>query len=134
MPVNAAGSFISCCNIYRPLLSTAAVPWAQQCSLQMLIAQDGTERSIIGRVDRFVASDNDLLIADFKLSDNPHPSLAAILQLALYRAVLMPLWPSKNIRALLIHTSGPTIHHLSSGTLDAALQRYLAEPRPYAGL
>jgi ATP-dependent helicase/nuclease subunit A len=94
-----------------------------------LTARDGSEHPVIGRVDRFVVSDHELLIADFKLSNDSRPSPAAMLQLALYRAVLAPLWPGKTIRALLIHTSGPTIHHLSPGTLDSVLQRYLAESR-----
>jgi ATP-dependent helicase/nuclease subunit A len=41
--------------------------------------------------------------------------------MALYRAVLAPLWPHKTLRMLLIWTAGPRVVWLPTGMLDAAL-------------
>jgi ATP-dependent helicase/nuclease subunit A len=41
--------------------------------------------------------------------------------MALYRAVLAPLWPDKTLRMLLIWTAGPRVVWLPAGMLDAAL-------------
>ena len=91
-----------------------------------LSGPDETNHAVSGRVDRLVVTDTELVIADFKLTAAIRPSRAAVLQLSLYRAVLAPLWPSLPIRAILVHTSGPTIHRVAPDDLDAALGRYLS--------
>ncbi|MGH6856748.1 MAG: PD-(D/E)XK nuclease family protein, partial [Methylocella sp.] len=77
-----------------------------------------------GRVDRIGEDQNEILVADYKtgaicaLDGIPAAYLA---QMALYRAVLAPLWPDKPLRTLLIWTEGPSIVWLPAKTLDAAL-------------
>ena len=41
--------------------------------------------------------------------------------MALYRAILAPLWPAKKLRMLLIFTAGPKVMELEAAALDAAL-------------
>lgn len=82
------------------------------------------EAGVAGRIDRLYEGVSDVLAADFKtgapctLDDVPEDYLA---QMALYRALLTPLWPGKTLRMLLIWTEGPSVLWLSPGRLDAAL-------------
>jgi ATP-dependent helicase/nuclease subunit A len=77
-----------------------------------------------GRVDRIGENHKEILVADYKtgapcaLDGTPAAYLA---QMALYRAVLAPLWPHKTLRMLLIWTAGPRVVWLPAGMLDAAL-------------
>ena len=77
-----------------------------------------------GRVDRIGENLKEILVADYKTGP-PAPldgtPANAIAQMALYRAVLAPLWPDKTLRTLLIWTAGPRVVWLPAGLLDAAL-------------
>jgi ATP-dependent helicase/nuclease subunit A len=46
--------------------------------------------------------------------------------MALYRAVLAPLWPRKPLRMMLVFIDGPAIAELETGALDAALASFEA--------
>jgi ATP-dependent helicase/nuclease subunit A len=76
-----------------------------------------------GRVDRIGENQKEILAADYKTGPCPLDGTPAeyIAQMALYRAVLAPLWPDKPLRMLLIWTAGPRVVWLPAGTLDAAL-------------
>lgn len=77
-----------------------------------------------GRVDRIGEAEKEIIVADYKtgapcrLESIPAPYLT---QMALYRAVLAPLWPGKRQRMLLIWTEGPQLLWLPPEMLDAAL-------------
>ena len=79
---------------------------------------------VAGRVDRIGENQKEILVADYKtgapcpLDRTPADYIA---QMALYRAVLTPLWPDKTLRMLLIWTAGPRVVWLPAGMLDAAL-------------
>lgn len=79
---------------------------------------------VAGQVDRIGEDGKEVLVADYKsgppcaLSETPPAYLA---QMALYRAVLSPLWPNKTLRMLLIWTQAPRAVFLPSEKLDAAL-------------
>ncbi|MGB6374881.1 MAG: PD-(D/E)XK nuclease family protein, partial [Methylocella sp.] len=79
---------------------------------------------VSGNIDRIGENQKEILVADYKigtpcaLDGTPAAYLA---QMALYRAVLAPLWPDKTLRMLLIWTAGPCIVWLPAGMLDAAL-------------
>ncbi|HET6378679.1 MAG TPA: double-strand break repair helicase AddA [Methylocella sp.] len=82
------------------------------------------QAEVAGRIDRLYEGMSDVLAADFKtgapcsLDDMPEDYLA---QMALYRALLAPLWPGKTLRMLLIWTAGPSVLWLPPERLDAAL-------------
>jgi ATP-dependent helicase/nuclease subunit A len=87
--------------------------------------------AVSGQVDRLAVTADEILIADYK-SNRPaprdvdealsrFPSYAA--QLALYRAALAQLYPTKRVRAALVWTDVPDFMELSSEALDAALAR-----------
>jgi ATP-dependent helicase/nuclease subunit A len=77
-----------------------------------------------GKIDRIGENRKEILAADYKtgmpcpLDRTPADYLA---QMALYRAVLAPLWPDKTLRMLLIWTAGPRVVWLPARMLDAAL-------------
>ena len=75
-----------------------------------------------GRLDRLAVTEKAVRIVDFKLGRAPaRPSPAHVVQLALYRAALRPLYPSRPIVAALVYLDGPEIRPLSEEELDAAL-------------
>jgi len=86
-------------------------------------------RPVSGQVDRLVVTDKEILIADYKtnrpaplnLADakTRHPSY--IMQLALYRAVLMRLYSDRPIRAALLWTDTPALMEIPPDALDHAL-------------
>jgi ATP-dependent helicase/nuclease subunit A len=79
---------------------------------------------VTGQVDRIAVGPSEILVADYKtgapraLAETPPAYLA---QMALYRAVLAPLWPERRLRMLLIWTAGPLVVRLDEAVLDAAL-------------
>jgi len=85
---------------------------------------DGTPIEVLGQVDRIAESATEVLIADFKTGQPCSPDKtpeAYLIQMALYRAALAPLWPRKRLRMLLIWTYGPNIAELSDTVLNQAL-------------
>ncbi len=80
-----------------------------------------------GRLDRMLATDEAILIVDFKLGPAPsRPSPAHVAQLAVYRAALRPLYPSLPVRAALVYLDGPTLLHIKDAELEAALDTAVA--------
>jgi ATP-dependent helicase/nuclease subunit A len=85
---------------------------------------------VLGQVDRIGESATEILVGDYKtgppcaLDSTPTAYLA---QLALYRAVLSPLWPDKKLRMALIWTAGPSVIWLPGKMLDAALAALAAQ-------
>jgi ATP-dependent helicase/nuclease subunit A len=88
--------------------------------------------AVSGQVDRLCVAKDAVLIADYKsdgavparFDDVPKPYVA---QVALYRAVLMRLYPDKSVRAALLFTTGPRLVEVPESAMDAALARVLAE-------
>jgi ATP-dependent helicase/nuclease subunit A len=87
---------------------------------------DGKVIEIAGQVDRIVETPDQVFVADFKTgrayAADEVPA-AFITQMALYRAVLAPLWPNKSLAMLLIFTSGAKIVELSKDQLATAVAR-----------
>ena len=83
--------------------------------------------SISGQIDRLIATDDAVLIVDYK-TNREVPGDSAIpedyvVQLALYRHVLSALYPGRKVRAALLWTAGPALVELDPARLDAALSR-----------
>jgi ATP-dependent helicase/nuclease subunit A len=81
---------------------------------------------VSGQVDRLVVTDTDVLIVDYK-TNRPAPRTldsvpqAYVTQLALYRALLMRLYPGRPVRAALIWTDVPDVMEVPATALDRAL-------------
>ena len=100
-----------------------------EVSLAGVLRRPGrNDRAYSGRLDRVLATDEGVLIVDFKLGAAPsQPSDAHIAQLALYRAALRPLYPSTPLRAALIYLDGPTLRPIEDAELEAALDAAAAD-------
>ena len=91
----------------------------------------GESRSISGKIDRLAVTETHLLIVDYKTNRPPPASVtdvpdSHIAQLALYRAILKPLYPSKPIEAALVYTEGPHFIAIDAVRLNAALDALTA--------
>ena len=72
---------------------------------------DRGEQTVSGRIDRLAVTDQDVLIVDFKTNRHSIFDLANvpqtyIQQLAIYRMLLQPLYPTHHIKAALVWTEG----------------------------
>jgi len=88
----------------------------------------GKKRSVSGKIDRLAITPGKVLIVDYKTNRPAPASLAEvpaayILQLALYRALLKPLYPGHEIAAALLFTETPLLIELPDEAMDAALAR-----------
>ncbi|MHB2267367.1 double-strand break repair helicase AddA [Aliihoeflea sp. PC F10.4] len=89
------------------------------------------DRAISGKIDRLVVTDDHVLIVDYKTNRPPPQTLAQVppgyvAQMALYRALLQPLYPDHVVRAALLFTEAPVLIEVSQAQMEAALSR-LAE-------
>jgi ATP-dependent helicase/nuclease subunit A len=79
--------------------------------------------AITGRIDRFAALENEVLVADFKTGvPRADGALAPahLRQLALYRAAVAPLYAGKRVRCFLVWTQSATVIEADDEALDAA--------------
>jgi ATP-dependent helicase/nuclease subunit A len=91
----------------------------------------GEERAVSGRIDRIAVLADRVLIVDYKTGLAPGsgepPPHSHVSQLAIYRALLAPLYPDRKIEAALIYVSGPVLVPIPETALDAAMMAL--EPR-----
>ena len=86
----------------------------------------GGTLAVSGQVDRLAVAGDTVLIADYK-TNRPAPGRiedvppAYIRQLALYRAVLLQLYPDKAIRAALLWTDVPDLMEIPAAGMDRQL-------------
>ncbi|QKC80583.1 double-strand break repair helicase AddA [Mesorhizobium sp. NZP2077] len=88
----------------------------------------GKIRSISGKIDRLAVTADAVSIVDYKTNRPAPASLAEVpsaylLQLALYRALLQPLYPGREVKAALLFTEAPRLIELPAGAMDDALAR-----------
>ncbi len=105
---------------FRPLFapgSRAEVPIVGR------LATSQGSRIVSGQIDRLAVAPDAVLIADYK-TDRPAPRRpddvprGYLRQLALYRAVLMSIYPGRFVRAALVWTDVPDLMELSEDTLE----------------
>ncbi|MGN6771807.1 MAG: double-strand break repair helicase AddA [Rhizobiaceae bacterium] len=88
----------------------------------------GRPRAISGKIDRLAMSEKEVLLVDYKTDRQP-PERASdvpeayLLQLALYRALLQPLYPGRLVVAALLFTEAPRLVPLPAEAMDSALAR-----------
>jgi ATP-dependent helicase/nuclease subunit A len=96
----------------------------------------GSETVLIsGQVDRLSVTQGAVLIGDFKTNRPPPRRIeevppSYVRQLALYRALLMKLYPDRPVRAALIWTEAPDLMELSAEVLERALAHHVAARAP----
>ena len=98
-----------------------------EVSLMGEVEAGGRRWSVSGKVDRLAVSDDGVLIVDYK-TGRLAPRNAEevpenqVRQLAIYRALLEPIYPGRTVRAALLFTEGPRLIELDAQALDAALE------------
>jgi ATP-dependent helicase/nuclease subunit A len=86
----------------------------------------GVSIDVAGQIDLLIDAPEALYILDYKtgpardLADTPEAYLA---QLGLYRRLVMRLYPARDVRALLIWTSGPRLCLLAEEQMEKALRK-----------
>jgi ATP-dependent helicase/nuclease subunit A len=98
-------------------------------------AADRAAFLVSGRIDRLIVTDDEVRLVDFK-TDRAVPDavpLAYAAQLALYRALVAPLFPGRRVRAFVLWTSAPRLDEVPAADLDAAFARLGAETLTPAG-
>ncbi len=85
----------------------------------------GEERAVSGVIDRIAVEEERVLIVDYKTNAFPPKSPADVpdvylRQMALYRALVAPLYPDRPVEAWLLYTAGPRMIALPPALLDAA--------------
>jgi ATP-dependent helicase/nuclease subunit A len=87
----------------------------------------GAARAISGKIDRLAVTGEAVLIVDFKTGRAPRSAgidalpPAHVAQMALYGALLRPLYPGREIRAALVYTQAPLLVPLDGAALADAL-------------
>jgi ATP-dependent helicase/nuclease subunit A len=97
-----------------------------EVSVMGTVSLDGRDHVVSGRIDRIAVSDTEVLIIDYKTNRPPIETLDDVpfgyrAQMALYRALLAPLYPGRSIRAGLLFTEAPKLIALPTEVLEAAL-------------
>ena len=90
------------------------------------VALKGKRYRVNGTIDRLAVTETEVLVVDYKTNRPPPRTLddvppAYVLQLALYRELLKPLYPSRSIVAALLFTEAPRLIALDAATMEAAL-------------
>ena len=86
----------------------------------------GRERAVSARLDRIAVTPEKVLIVDYKTNRQPATRLedvppVYVLQMALYRALVQPLYPDRPVELALLFTEGPVLLPLPDDMLEAAL-------------
>ncbi len=90
------------------------------------IELNGVSWPVSGTIDRLAVSPDRILVVDYK-TNRPAPRIldevppSYVLQLALYRALLQPLYPGRNVAACLLFTEGPHLIELPADAMEDAL-------------
>ncbi len=88
----------------------------------------GQKRQVSGKIDRLAVAESEVLIVDYK-TNRPAPSAIAevppsyVIQMALYRTLLQPLYPDRPISAALLFTDAPRLITVPETVMDDALAR-----------
>ena len=96
------------------------------------IARPGREPlAVSGQIDRLIVSEREVLIADYKTNHAPPRDLAGIppayrQQLALYRTLLMRLYPGRVVRAALVWTETPEIMEIPPLLLEDEMTKIIS--------
>ena len=82
--------------------------------------------TVSGRLDRLSVREDTVVLVDFKTNRNPPSAHGPVplnhaAQMAVYRAILGPLYPQKSVECLLVYTETASVRRLEADELDAAL-------------
>ncbi|MDR6755921.1 ATP-dependent helicase/nuclease subunit A [Mycoplana sp. BE70] len=111
----------------EPSLAAIFSPLARaEVSIMGTLRLGRTDYAVSGRIDRMVVTQDAVEIVDFKTNRQPPTSRAElpfehVAQLAIYRAVLAPLYPGRTIHCGLVYTEAPQVFWLADEAMAASL-------------
>jgi len=93
----------------------------------------GEERAVSGVVDRLSVTDEAVYLVDYKTNAHPPQAISEIpavyiRQMALYHALVVPLYPGKTVKAALLFTTTPNLIELDEEILAMALSSMAPVP------
>jgi ATP-dependent helicase/nuclease subunit A len=92
----------------------------------------GKNQMIAGKIDRISQSGGIVTLIDFKTGRAPHSRSGIpaghIVQLALYRTLVAPVFLGQSVRAALVYTSAPALFDLDEAAMAAALHELGIKP------
>ncbi|MCR9122121.1 MAG: double-strand break repair helicase AddA [Phyllobacteriaceae bacterium] len=108
---------------HAPLFAPESIA---EVSLMGTLDLGGEERAVSGVIDRLAVVGDTVLIVDYKTGRHVPENGDAVAeaharQMALYKALVAPLYPGKNVRALLLFTAGPAMIEVAGDRLASAL-------------
>ncbi len=109
---------------FAPLFGAAS---AAEVDIVGRVATAKGALAVSGRIDRLAETETEVFVADFKTRVTDPPAQRHLRQLALYRAALTPLYPTKRLRCVLIATESGAAIEAESAALDVALARIVSE-------
>ena len=96
----------------------------------VLRMDDGSRLALAGQIDRYVETDTNTLLVDFKTGHRPDAVPPAyMVQMAAYRALMQAAKPEKPVRCALVWTRMNQIEWLDDAELDAYLADILSGRR-----
>ena len=116
---------------FAPIFSPAS---RAEVTVSGEVSLGGRRYRVNGTIDRLAVGEDRVLVVDYK-TNRPAPERlgdvppAYILQLALYRELLKPLYPGREIAAALLFTEAPRLIALDVAVMDAALAGREAKAR-----
>jgi ATP-dependent helicase/nuclease subunit A len=92
----------------------------------------GEKHPVSGVIDRLTVVGDEVYIIDYKTNANPPSTLAEIpliylRQMALYHALVAPLYPQKQVKAALLFTSTPQLIEIDNDLLAKTLDNMAAD-------
>ena len=90
------------------------------------LALEGRDYAISGRIDRLVVTDDRVVILDYKTNRMPPADAEDVAlphraQLAIYREILMPLYPGREVECILVYTESARVMSLPPELLSRSL-------------
>ncbi|GGE21624.1 double-strand break repair helicase AddA [Aureimonas endophytica] len=122
-----------------PAFAAAFAPGSRaEVSLSGTLELGDASYAVSGTIDRIAATGDEVLIVDYKTS-RPVPERADeipapfVLQLALYRRLVQPIYPGRTVRAAVLFTEAPRLVELSPAAMEEALRRRALRSRSETG-
>ncbi len=99
-----------------------------EVSVMGTLELEGRARSVSGMIDRLAVSPHEVLIVDYKTSRGVPTDMSQVppehvAQLALYRALLQPIYPGRRVAAALLYTAAPVLLPVPGEAMEDALAR-----------
>ncbi|MGV8937614.1 MAG: double-strand break repair helicase AddA [Allorhizobium sp.] len=100
-----------------------------EVSIMGTLRLNGEDRAVSGRIDRMAVTDDSVVLLDYKTNRAPPVStkdvpFAHVAQLAIYREILKPLYPSKQFHCILVYTETAQLMVLPEADLLQSLVQF----------